>query len=74
MMGKYVEVTAFHEVAKVLNGQIDCKEFPVSGLCGVEVSSDRLPSLSNLLLEDSSNCSIRGVSHDAGWSMWLGVG
>ena len=68
---QYVELTAFNEVAKVVNGQIDHEEFTVecivSWLCGSKCLGEKcnqLPSISNLLLEDSSNCTIRGVCHN----------
>ena len=80
MTGKHIELMAFNEVAKVLDCQVRCQE--LSTECAVprfgrtefpgEVGNS-LPLITNPLLQDGSNCAIRGISHDACWCMGFSV-
>ena len=72
VIGKYIELTAFCEVAEMLDCQVHCQELSIK--CAVprfgrtefpgEVGN-RLPPITNPLLQDGSNRAIRGIGHDA---------
>ena len=80
---KNIELTTFDEVAKVPDGKVHCKELSVKcavpGFWRTELSGEIgvwMPPVTNTLLQDSSNCTIGSIGHNAcglGWTRRVAV-